>query len=514
MKIVGLTGGIACGKSTFTSFIRSQGAGFAVIDCDKIVHRVQSKGQAAYQNIVSAFANDNIVLPDGTLDRKRLGEIVFADKSKRKQIEKCTNNAVAKEIIKSLLWHFLAGTSVVVLDSPLLFESKTLAKICCEIIVISTDKPTQIKRLKIRNGYSEEEALARINAQMPLEQKRALATWTVDNSGTRSQLFERFEQDIGPKLKRTGYWDWVSGPRILSVLMAVFYIWWAIRFNVDGSLNRGWLLAHAVPIVSILPFHTLIPRDVRKLHRNERLHVYWRMACLCFSTAVAVILLWFASANTSNQEFSHRLGFRVGGLLSAAFLPLLLASILYFGTIVKFIILQLYYKCSMTETWLSNFPQTPLLCFRNFVLATILEEVLFRSVILSALTMDGTKPTGSMLLYSALLFGLSHLHHVLMAIHQEGMRLKNALILVGFQVFYTGLFGFFQNFLFVRTGHVAGGILVHAFCNAMGLPSPPGRVARTIKIVVGVSYVIGMVGFYLALFPLTDPALYGHVGDM
>ncbi|KAG6554375.1 hypothetical protein Mapa_004292 [Marchantia paleacea] len=180
MRIVGLTGGIASGKSTVSKelFIR----GVPVIDADKIAHDVLRKGTRGWKRVVGIFGRD-ILLESGEVNRARLGEIVFADPAKRKQLNKALEPFIAFGLWWEIFKHWLYGTYVVVLDVPLLFEAK-LTWITKLIVVVWVDRETQEARLLKRDHLPEEQARNRINAQLPLEVKRDKADIVIDNTGT------------------------------------------------------------------------------------------------------------------------------------------------------------------------------------------------------------------------------------------------------------------------------------------------------------------------------------------
>ncbi|RUO97053.1 dephospho-CoA kinase [Jimgerdemannia flammicorona] len=120
MKLVGLTGGIASGKSTVSRILKSQN--IPIIDADLIAREVVQPGRRAYQLIVKRFGRD-ILLPDGNIDRQKLGSIVFADPEKRKMLNQCTHQYIRFEILRQFFSYWLAGEKVTVLDAPLLIES-------------------------------------------------------------------------------------------------------------------------------------------------------------------------------------------------------------------------------------------------------------------------------------------------------------------------------------------------------------------------------------------------------
>jgi dephospho-CoA kinase len=195
LYVLGLTGGIATGKSTVSRYLSRLGA--HVIDADKIAHQVTRPGTPGFLKLVERFG-EGIVAPDGTLDRKALGRIVFNDREVLSDINSIVHPHVIGEIhnILDALDRSSAerGTPMcAVLDVPLLFEVG-LDKICDEIWVVAIDLELQIQRLRQRDGYSREEALSRIRSQMDMEEKLARADVVIDNSGSPADTESRVRE--------------------------------------------------------------------------------------------------------------------------------------------------------------------------------------------------------------------------------------------------------------------------------------------------------------------------------
>ena len=189
-KIIGLTGGIASGKSTVSNWLISQG--YPVVDADIAARKVVEPGMPALREITEAFGRD-ILLEDGTLDRKKLGAIIFSDEEKRQTLNAIVHPAVREWMRQETERAFSEGASVVIMDIPLLFESK-LTHMVEETVLVYVSMETQLKRLMDRDGYSEADALARIHAQMPIDDKRKLADYIIDNNGPVSETIEQVKE--------------------------------------------------------------------------------------------------------------------------------------------------------------------------------------------------------------------------------------------------------------------------------------------------------------------------------
>jgi len=185
MILVGLTGGLATGKSTVAKMFQACGA--VVIDADELAREIVRPGQPAWRDIVRRFGK-SILDSDGTINRQRLGQTVFHDKTKLRRLERIIHPRVARE--QARLTQQAAQRdpdAVVVYDVPLLFEA-AIDKRVDTIIVVSADQKTQLARLRKRNGLTGAEALRRIRSQMPLAMKRHRADYVLDGTKTRSNL--------------------------------------------------------------------------------------------------------------------------------------------------------------------------------------------------------------------------------------------------------------------------------------------------------------------------------------
>jgi dephospho-CoA kinase len=184
LLIVGLTGGIASGKSTVARYLAAAGA--RVIDADRIAREAVAPGRPAWQAVVAQFGK-SILRADQSLDRTKLGAMVFQDVQARERLNRLVHPHVfagMQEAIKILAARQSEGC--VVLDVPLLIETGMHAQLNV-VLLVYLPEAVQLQRLMRRDGLDEVQALARIRAQMPLEAKRRHATHIIDNSGSRER---------------------------------------------------------------------------------------------------------------------------------------------------------------------------------------------------------------------------------------------------------------------------------------------------------------------------------------
>jgi dephospho-CoA kinase len=198
MLMVGLTGGIASGKSLVSKVFKDLGA--HVIDADKIVHELLAPGQRAWEEVLAYFGN-GIVSPDKTIDRRKLGEIVFSDPEKRAWLNRCLHPKVF-EVFATQVRRLSARQpdAIVVFDAALLIETGYHKKMD-KVVVVYTEEEHQLKRLTGRDRFTHAQAMARIRSQMPLAEKRGLADYVIDNTGAREDA-ERRAREVFNKLKR------------------------------------------------------------------------------------------------------------------------------------------------------------------------------------------------------------------------------------------------------------------------------------------------------------------------
>ena len=185
--IIGLTGGIASGKSTVSNMI--QELGIPVVDADQIAREVVEPGESAYEQIVRHFG-EQILHQDGTLNRKKLGSIVFSDEKERKTLNSIIHPAIREKMEEEKNEYLNQGFDTVVLDIPLLFESKNPYRLD-KVLLVAVSEDVQFKRLVERDQMGEKDARQRIQSQMPIKDKIALADEVIDNNGTVQETREQ-----------------------------------------------------------------------------------------------------------------------------------------------------------------------------------------------------------------------------------------------------------------------------------------------------------------------------------
>jgi dephospho-CoA kinase len=197
MAPVGLTGGIASGKSTVCRLFEAKGC--TIIDADVVAHQLLLRGQPAYEPVVKTFGR-GILGDTNEIDRAKLGAEVFGSRSKLDQLNQLLHPEVIRTIGEKLEFLKQSGEARVIVDASLMIESG-FHRSFQRLVLVTCTMEQQVERLRIRNGISQEQARQRIALQMPLEEKRAFATDIIDNSGTQERtrlqvdvLFENLER--------------------------------------------------------------------------------------------------------------------------------------------------------------------------------------------------------------------------------------------------------------------------------------------------------------------------------
>jgi len=195
VKLVGLTGGIATGKSTVAAMLREFGA--KIINADDLARVIIQPGKEAWKEIVAAFGND-ILRPDKTIDREKLRKIIFEDEKARAKLDSITHPRIRALALARAQELAAKGSEVVIYEAPLLYENEAHTWLS-PIVVVSCDDATQRQRLKARDRLGEAEIDQHIQAQMPLAQKKSLADYVIENDGDLDDL-KRQVRDVWTKV--------------------------------------------------------------------------------------------------------------------------------------------------------------------------------------------------------------------------------------------------------------------------------------------------------------------------
>ena len=193
MRVIGLTGGTGSGKSTVSAYLKKRGC--CIIDADEIARQLTSPGGEALDPIREKFG-DSVFYEDGTLDRKKLGNIVFKDEEKLKILEEITTKIVIRKITDKIHQMKESGyEGIVILDAPLLFEFG-MEGLADENWLVICDRERRIKRLENRDGLSRREITDRMANQLSDEKKMDMADQSIDNSGSIDDLYCKIDQLI------------------------------------------------------------------------------------------------------------------------------------------------------------------------------------------------------------------------------------------------------------------------------------------------------------------------------
>ena len=194
---IGLTGGIASGKSTVLTYFKDKGIPY--IDADIVAREVVEPGTEGLQAIVDAFGL-NVLHDDGTLNREALGAIVFHNEEKRLQLNSCLKEYIRNRIMELTANYEVQDTPVLIYDIPLLIEGEWYTMMD-EVWLVYVNEPIQIERLISRNGLTKEDAIARIKSQMRLDDKRSYADVIIDNNGTPQALEAQLDTIFSDRIK-------------------------------------------------------------------------------------------------------------------------------------------------------------------------------------------------------------------------------------------------------------------------------------------------------------------------
>jgi len=190
MKVFGLTGGLASGKSTVAARFREQG--LPVIDADQLAREVVDKGTSGLTAIVEAFGPE-VLLPDGALDRKKVADIVFGDVEKRKTLNAIVHPRIAMRSAELVRGYEERGETLVCYEAALLVENR-VSDAFRPLVVVAVSPEVQVERAMARDKATEAEARARIAAQFPLAEKVKAADYVIDNSGSREETLRQADE--------------------------------------------------------------------------------------------------------------------------------------------------------------------------------------------------------------------------------------------------------------------------------------------------------------------------------
>lgn len=197
MKWIGLTGGIATGKSTVTKILRKKG--YLVVDADEIAKQALQPGHPELKQVIQVFGQEYLQ-PDGSLDRKGLGEKIFLNPVEKEKLEKIVHPFVQAEVAHQRKEAEKRGVAIAFYDVPLLFEKK-LEPQFDSILLIAADESLQIERLQSRNGFTLEESKLRIQNQLPMSEKRKRSDYIIENNSDLAHLekqVDAFLKSIAP----------------------------------------------------------------------------------------------------------------------------------------------------------------------------------------------------------------------------------------------------------------------------------------------------------------------------
>ena len=258
-------------------------------------------------------------------------------------------------------------------------------------------------------------------------------------------------------------------------------------------------LCCALAVMFVLSLYLVDPGQPRDHPSTVRRRMYAILVVCLLAPSALYLLVWLLLGHMSIVSFMVELGVKLNGFPAAVCFPTLLVVVLYAGPIF--------------QAWLEGTPVIGVshhrwdIVLRNYIIAPFAEELVFRSCMLPVLV----PALGQLraVLICPLFFGIAHVHHLVEWYRKPGaMPFSEACLTVFFQFCYTSIFGLFEGFLFVRTGHLAANVLCHALCNVLGLPPFDRALAHPRKYLILFVYVVGFVMFFVLLFPLTAPSIY------
>lgn len=270
---------------------------------------------------------------------------------------------------------------------------------------------------------------------------------------------------------------------------------WALSFSHLSTWD-ALVASFGLGCIFVLSLYVVDPG----LPRDHPTTIRRRIAAILCTCLAAPCYLWLWSDGTASGGTSlpDVLCIRRAGLIQALAYPLLLVAVLYAGPIIQHV--------TSDEPWYAN--ERKDIVVRNYLAAPFAEEFVFRGCMVPLLLPRlGITCT---IVFCPLFFGLAHVHHLVEWAKRGEATLVEACKTILAQVCYTSIYGMFSAFLLLRTGHLVSAIVTHAFCNMMGFPDFGGVRTHSRPVLVGVSYVMGLAGFFLLLKPLTEPNLYSQ----
>ncbi|KAG6917315.1 hypothetical protein DXG01_002973 [Tephrocybe rancida] len=233
MLVIGLTGGIATGKSSVSKLLKAKK--IPVVDADVLARVVVMPGTRGLKKIVKEFGTE-VLQEDGSLDRKKLGEIIFNDEAKRKKLNAIVHPAVRWAMFKKVIEHWVGSEKYCVLDVPLLIEGGVWRWVG-QVVVVYCSADIQLQRLMNRDSSTREEALSRLNSQLPITDKVAYADVVIDNSGTPQELSAQIDAFVEKLDKEMGHLWWIG--YILPFISIFTAIWMLVTRRYRRKAARA-----------------------------------------------------------------------------------------------------------------------------------------------------------------------------------------------------------------------------------------------------------------------------------
>eukprot|EP01112_Ceratiomyxa_fruticulosa_P005285 TRINITY_DN1589_c0_g1_i1.p1 TRINITY_DN1589_c0_g1~~TRINITY_DN1589_c0_g1_i1.p1 ORF type:complete len:282 (+),score=25.33 TRINITY_DN1589_c0_g1_i1:656-1501(+) len=241
--------------------------------------------------------------------------------------------------------------------------------------------------------------------------------------------------------------------------------------------------------------------------RDHPTTIVKRFISVSVASILSLIYFYFLVDKEKHPEisFGRLIGVHSDGFIYAATIPLILTMIWFLGPLVMWVFDWLEGDFVLD---LSKAPSR--IAIRNFFVGPLLEEIVFRACLCPILLAGGYGHVTTMFV-SPLLFGLAHMHHIIQHLHKSGKDLKDAWVSVFFQLFYTTIFGAYSAYLFLRTGHLVAPFLCHVFCNVMGFPPIDKLGLYPQKVMIMISFVVGLLIFLSLLSTVINPVFFNSI---